>query len=350
MNVRASIGLLATILAVVLPLERVTSDDRPSMSLLVRGLEVTVRQTSIFALPGERVPVQVRGPVSRLRDEGVPSRVTAVAPNRWMWEAPAEPGKYSLKVDGAPGSEGIDVTALVMVRASEVKQGLLNGYRIGDYPVKPLRGDPIYHPPPGFIEVTRDNADDRVSPHFKLEQFLSHQAADFPKYLVLNEGLVVVLELIGRALEPLDVDAGDIHVMSGFRTPFYNRAIGNVEYSLHQWGRAADIFIDEDHNGMMDDLNRDKKIDRTDAQTLYDLLDQLSKTGEGNLIGGLSVYDRTSTHGPFVHVDVRTRKARWQISNVGPWLSPPARSSAPLAGGPIVLPFARTRVSPLEAG
>jgi peptidase M15-like protein len=283
------------------------------MTLVARGLTFTYRDVAIFALPQERVTLEVRGPTSRLRmlDEFAASHVMTVAYNRWTWQAPAEPGKYRLKIDGPPRSDGIDITAFVMVSASTVKEGFLKGYRIGDYPARPLRGDPIYQAPAGFIEVTPDNEDSRVSPHFRLEQFLSHQAAEFPKYLVLNEGLVLALELIGRALEPLDLDADDIHIMSGFRTPFYNRAIGNVEYSLHQWGRAVDIFIDHDRNGMMDDLNRDKKIDRADAQTLYDLLDHLSKTGEGNLIGGLSVYDRTTTHGPFVHVDVRTRKVRW---------------------------------------
>lgn len=34
-------------------------------------------------------------------------------------------------------------------------------------------------------------------------------------------------------------------VMSGYRTPYYNKAIGNVRYSRHLWGDAADIFIDE---------------------------------------------------------------------------------------------------------
>lgn len=312
-SVRALVGMLAAIVAVFVPLERVVSDDRPSVAVTARGITFPYRDTAIFVMPNERVTVEVRGSASRFRMVAEPEagHVVTVAPNQWSWQAPAAPGAYELKIDGFPGSDQGEITAFVMVNASAVKEGFLNGYRIGDYPTKPLRGDPIYQPPTGFIEVTDDNEDTRVSPHFRVKQFLSHQASDFPKYIVLNEGLIVALELIGRALEPLNLDADDIHVMSGFRTPFYNRAIGNVEYSLHQWGRAADIFIDKDRNGMMDDLNQDKKIDRADAQLLYDLLDRLSKTGEGNLIGGLSVYDRTTTHGPFVHVDVRTRKVRW---------------------------------------
>jgi acetyl-CoA carboxylase carboxyltransferase component len=45
-------------------------------------------------------------------------------------------------------------------------------------------------------------------------------------------------------------------VMSGYRTPFYNAAIGNVPYSRHVWGGAADIYIDDaPRDGEMDDLN-----------------------------------------------------------------------------------------------
>ncbi len=39
-----------------------------------------------------------------------------------------------------------------------------------------------------------------------------------------------------------------LHVMSAFRTPFYNRAIGDVEYSAHQWGSAADVYVDPENS------------------------------------------------------------------------------------------------------
>jgi hypothetical protein len=34
-------------------------------------------------------------------------------------------------------------------------------------------------------------------------------------------------------------------IMSGYRTPFYNRAIGNVPNSRHVFGGAADFYIDD---------------------------------------------------------------------------------------------------------
>lgn len=160
-----------------------------------------------------------------------------------------------------------------------------------------------------------------------MKEFLTHQESGYPKYLLLDEQLILALETLGRHLGPLEVDADAIHVMSGYRTPFYNHAIGNVDYSLHQWGRAADIFVDKDDNNLMDDLNDDHTIDRADAQYLYELLNKLSKTPEGRLIGGLGFYSATASHGPFVHVDIRTRQARWQGEIPGSTHS--AESTAP---------------------
>ena len=119
---------------------------------------------------------------------------------------------------------------------------MLNAYQIGFYPDTPLKGNPIYVPPKGFIEVTKDNEDTKVSPNFRIKEFLTKQKSGYPKYLVLDERLVFLLEAIGAHLEPLGWDAGDIFVMSGYRTPYYNKQLDDTKYSLHQWGRAADIF------------------------------------------------------------------------------------------------------------
>ena len=101
--------------------------------------------------------------------------------------------------------------------------------------------------------------------------------------------------------------------MSGYRTPWYNQAIGNVPYSRHAWGGAADIYIDEaPMDGRMDDLNGDGRVDRDDARWLADFVSGMSRRGEfGARIGGLGVYGSNSAHGPFIHVDVRGSRARW---------------------------------------
>ena len=102
--------------------------------------------------------------------------------------------------------------------------------------------------------------------------------------------------------------------LMGDRTPKYNRSLRNVRYSAHQWGRAADVYIDEDHDGVMDDLNGDGRSDFRDVRVLSELAEEIDAGGEdedGNLVGGLGVYRSTRHHGPFVHVDVRGYVARW---------------------------------------
>src|SRR5581483_3148857 len=151
----------------------------------------------------------------------------------------------------------ITLHVFVMVPARNVRDGALNGYRIGRYPARPLNGNPVYAAPAGFIEVTRDNQDTKVSPHFRLRQFLCKEdtSKTFPKYVVLNDRLPLKLEAILEGLNAAGYHADTLHVMSAYRTPYYNHAIGDVRYSMHQWGSAADIFIDTAETGMMDDLN-----------------------------------------------------------------------------------------------
>jgi hypothetical protein len=63
--------------------------------------------------------------------------------------------------------------------------------------------------------------------------------------------------------------------MSGYRTPYYNHAGGNVRYSRYVWGGAVHIFIDEPlQEGMMNDLDGQDRIDSRDAAVLYDLIDE----------------------------------------------------------------------------
>src|SRR2546427_736219 len=128
----------------------------------------------------------------------------------------------------------------------------------------------IYKPRPGFIEVTKDNQDERLSPHFRLKQFhVKQQMSEWPKYVIVQTRLLLKLEEVLARVRRSGYHVDTLHVMSAYRTPWYNRAIGNeTTYSQHLWGSAADIFVDDDGDGTMDDLNGDKRIDREDATVL----------------------------------------------------------------------------------
>ena len=199
--------------------------------------------------------------------------------------------------------------------ADKVK-GRIGGYRIGFFPSEQRAvRSAAYSNPDGFLEVTARNQDTPISEHFRLRDFLTHdQSAVWPKYLVLREPLVDKLELVLAELRSMGVPANRLRVMSGFRTPQYNQqgvgAGGRVQDSRHQYGDAADVYVVNGDRDWMSDLNRDGRIDTRDAKVLAQAAENVERN-HPDLIGGVGIYKATSTHGPFVHIDVRGTRARW---------------------------------------
>ena len=77
------------------------------------------------------------------------------------------------------------------------------------------------------------------------------------------------------------------------------------------YGDAMDIYIDNDNNGSMDDLNRDGRVDIADARVLAAAADRVERKYP-SLIGGIGVYRaRPGAHNGFVHIDTRGFRARW---------------------------------------
>jgi hypothetical protein len=273
------------------------------------------RVRALTVLPGEPVTLEVvdqtAPPASGYVARPTAGQVTGGG-GRWVWTAPLAPGLYPIQVVSPDGGDSVTLRAFVVVPFDRLQGEVLNGYRIGRYPEKPLRGRSSYRLPAGFVEVTPENEDVLVSPHFRLKQFLCKQPAGSRRYVVLNERLVVALEYVLERVNAAGYRATTLHVMSGYRTPAYNRSLGNVRFSQHQLGSAADIFIDENGDGRMDDLNGDGRSDIRDAEVLYRLIDAAAARPEAQrLIGGIGKYRATAAHGPFVHVDVRDGKARW---------------------------------------
>jgi hypothetical protein len=226
------------------------------------------------------------------------------------WKAPETPGYYSTSI--LNDTNTILINIFVMVPRSDVKKGLLGTYRIGTYP-PPLKGLDSYKAPNGFIKVTKELAEVKISPHFKLGQFVSKQSSGYPKYVVLRPNLLEKLEFLLEKVNLAGIQTESFVIMSGYRTPYYNKSIGNVANSRHVYGGAADIFIDSNPvNNYMDDLNNDGQINLEDSKYLYAIADKfVKKTGRTYLTGGVGVYKSNSSHGPFIHVDVRGTRARW---------------------------------------
>jgi uncharacterized protein YcbK (DUF882 family) len=172
-----------------------------------------------------------------------------------------------------------------------------------------------YEPPRGFIEVTQQDQNTQLSDHFRLRDFFPHDQQNiWPKYIVVDMKLVDKLELVLAELEKQGISSNGVHVMSGFRTPQYNRTGGDprgrASLSRHMYGDAADIFIDNDGNGSMDDLNHDGRVNINDARVILSAVNRV-EAAHPSLIGGVGVYTGTSAHGPFTHIDTRGYPARW---------------------------------------
>jgi hypothetical protein len=233
--------------------------------------------------------------------------------------AGTSPGLWGLVVRAGNVIKPItDLTVITLVPSTARRNGRIGLYYIGSWPTERGRGRNAranYAPPSGFIEVTRENQDTYVTDHFRLRDFLTHDQQDvWPKYLVLESRLLDKLELVLADLEAHGIRTEGAYVMSGFRTPQYNAGGGNTrgraELSRHMYGDASDIFIDNDRNGMMDDLNGDGRVNIADARVILAAVERVEREHPA-LVGGAGVYVAGAGHGPFIHIDTRGYRARW---------------------------------------
>lgn len=212
------------------------------------------------------------------------------------------------------GGRTITLTLINLVPYGFMRAGLLEGYQIGEY-LLPMKNRTTYERPKGFMRLTAANRDLFVSDHYRLRDFQCHLDGD-SKFLFLRTEALVKLELLQHVLETRHgLKFSRFVIMSGYRTPFYNRLIGNeTSYSRHLYGDAMDIYVDENHDGNMDDINHDGRIDANDAKFLLTIAEAIDRSTEwGWLKGGAGVYHATGAHGPYLHVDARGYVARWGV-------------------------------------
>jgi hypothetical protein len=279
-----------------------------------------------------KVQAAFRLPGSDLADEADPAvravfekeTTGAIAPTGGQDGVPAEAGVYKIAVEIDKARRELDDLRLITLKPFAEKKGEKIGlYYLGRWPFEG-GGTPrtrAYANPPGFIEVTRDNKDTHVSEHFKLGDFLTKDQYDvWPKYLVLEPRLLDKLELVIQELQKQGHTVKRVQVMSGFRTPRYNKSGGNTggraNLSRHMYGDASDIFVDNDGNGTMDDLNRDGRVDAADAKVVADAAERVEARYPA-LVGGIGVYRACCGHGPFTHIDTRGYRARWSGATGG---------------------------------
>ena len=122
----------------------------------------------------------------------------------------------------------------------------------------------------------------QIEKNFKLQEFQCKDGTAVPDEFILN------LRQLCMNLQTLRDHIGKpIVIISGYRSPEYNKKIGGAKRSQHMLAKAADIVV----SGMT-------------SLEVRDIIITLIKEGKMDP-GGVGIYPT------FVHYDVRGRNARW---------------------------------------
>ena len=123
---------------------------------------------------------------------------------------------------------------------------------------------------------------DKLAANFSVSEFRCRDGSDVPPELQDN------VQLLADNLQVLRDQLGKpIRIISGYRSPAYNRKIGGARRSQHMLAKAADIKV----AGM------------TPAE-IKAAIEELIAEGKMKK-GGIGLYQT------FAHYDVRGRNARW---------------------------------------
>ena len=285
-----------------------TSDDpsplSPGLGLSVNGRHLPDNRLAFVVMPGDSVTLSSKyESADWYTSVGEPARGEG---NTFGWMAPRSHGIYYIDISCDSITE--KYTIIVPVESCRWRTTTLNSYHIGSYG----DGNSSRSKPDYFIELTPGTSGARISTHLTIGQFLCHVEGNYPQYMAFDLRLSDKLEAVLAAVKEIYPQASDIHNISGFRTPEYNASIGNeTTESLHLYGQAADIWIESwPSNNLMDDIDRNKRVDVYDCEYLVEIVRILEI--EGNVVsGGASAYRWISTHGPFVHIDIRGSRASW---------------------------------------
>ncbi len=273
-------------------------------NLEIDGDPLPENRMAFVVMPGDSVSFSLGGRECEwVVDAGNPERGCG---DSFDWRAPRSHGIFHMDV--TTGEDCMSYAVIVPVETCRWRTTSLNSFPIGSYG----DGDGMEKKPDYFVEIRAEDMGTRLTTHLAVSDFLCHVEGEFPQYMALDLRLADKMEVLLDALKEVYPKATDVHSISGFRTPAYNAAIGNeTRESLHLYGQAADIWIEGwPPNDLMDDIDRNKRVDVYDGEYLVEIVRTLE--AEGRVVtGGASAYRWIPSHGPFVHVDIRGSSAVW---------------------------------------
>ncbi len=229
------------------------------------------------------------------------------SPGIYLVQAPPSPGFYQVSTTHETLGVGkLQIIVKTPIDTTQVKE--VNDYKVNQYP-KPYKGNPKYAQPQGLIKFSKADENRYLSDLVQIKDIMCKQHSNYPKYLLVDTQGLKMLDQLYKYLLSRGLNFSKFSFISGYRTPYYNRMIGNGKYSRHLYGDAFDLYIDENGDYRMDDLNQDGRQDKQDVDFLYQLFLDFLKNN--NRQGGVGKYLPNSRHGGFVHIDNRGFNARW---------------------------------------
>lgn len=266
----------------------------------LNGVTIQSPLTAIILEPGQGLEIGYRSRNLDDRLSAVSEHGTLVAfgAENWLFQPPQDRWRslVTLKTPHRTVRVKVFLSAPLAPGARSMA-----GYLLGPYP-------PGTDHPTGMLKVEESQADELVSPNLRLGDLTSRVPATWPRYLLFSTALLEQLELVPAVLTEAGFPAAQISVLSAYRTPRHNRTVGGAPRSRHIYGDAADVIVDSDDDGRMDDLNGDGTISRADVEWL---IARLHRAGVPVAIGGVGSYESSGPAGAFLHIDARGNAADW---------------------------------------
>ncbi|MFW6230328.1 MAG: peptidase M15A [Halanaerobium sp.] len=292
------------------------SEEHADFSVEYEDLKIPLKTFSVFVLPGEEIKFKIAEEDRDQKYQIELGEKTFESDSSFTWNAHPESGHYEAAIKEKNSSDSdskIKINVFVLHPREEKEGQYLEDFKIGNYPEIPEDKKDHYSKPKGFLKIDESVLDLNLTPHFKMEQFLTNQTEKLPQFIAIQESLLLKLELFLAEVNKAGYQADTFGIVSIYRTPDFNKELGNdTDFSRHIFGDAADIYIDNTGDDWMDDLNGDGESNKADADLLADLaieFDQKEKFSD--LQGGVCSYKGNGVRGSFIHIDARGFHTTW---------------------------------------